>query len=254
MSKGWIALHRQILDDPLWNQLTPEHTKIMITLLLMANHKENQWIWKGKKYTVQPGQFITSINSIMEKAGKGISVRNVRTALKNLEKYNFLTSETTNQNTLITIANWGKYQDKALKVTSETADDRQTGDKRVTTNNNDNHKTMKQENNISDYDTFFEKIWGMYPKKLGKKDVKLAQRKILFKIGEEEMTRAIERYVKTTKGKEAQFIKYGSTFFNKGYYDYLDANYQEIEKVINVGAGDKRDDTVWEKFKKEGKF
>lgn len=103
-------MHRAILDKPIWKDSTTEQKVILMTLLLMASHKENQWEFKGEKYVVQPGQFITSLPSIVDKAGIGISIQNVRTALKRFEKYEFLTCQSTNKNRLITIVNWANYQ------------------------------------------------------------------------------------------------------------------------------------------------
>lgn len=73
---------------------------------------------------------------------------------------------------------------------------------------------------------FFESIWGLYPKKEGKGQVSDAQKNKLYLIGIEEVTRAINRYIEAKKGTEKQFLKQGSTFFNSGYIDYLDENYQ----------------------------
>lgn len=108
--QGWIKLHRDLMDKPIWIESTPEQKVILITLLMMASHKERKWEWQGKPYTIEPGQFITSLESIAQKSGKGISVQNVRTALKRFEKYEFLTNKSTNKNRLITIVNWGIYQ------------------------------------------------------------------------------------------------------------------------------------------------
>lgn len=108
MNQGWIKLHRALLDNALWKDCNVNQKAIMITLLLMANHQENEWMFKGKKYTVKPGQFITSIPSISDASGCTPQV--VRTCLLKLEKHNFLTCESTNKNRLINIENWGKYQ------------------------------------------------------------------------------------------------------------------------------------------------
>lgn len=76
----------------------------------MANFNPNQWEWKGEKYEVKPGQFITSLDSIVKECGKGISTQNVRTALIRFEKLGFLTNEPTKEGRLVTIANWSLYQ------------------------------------------------------------------------------------------------------------------------------------------------
>ena len=39
------------------------------------------------------------------------------------------------------------------------------------------------------------------------------------------MKRAIERYSAENVNTDMQYWKYGSTFFNSGYIDYLDENY-----------------------------
>ena len=75
----------------------------------------------------------------------------------------------------------------------------------------------------------FERLWQRYPKKLGKGSVSLSQKKKLYVIGEDEINRCIDRYVASCAGRDEQFIKYGSTFFNSGYVDFLDANYQESQ-------------------------
>jgi len=110
MDNGWIELHRELLEKPIWLLSTPEQSKILITLLLMANHKTKSWEFKGKQFICKPGQFVTSLDSILKKSGNGISTQNIRTALERFEKYEFLTNESTKQNRLITICNWERYQ------------------------------------------------------------------------------------------------------------------------------------------------
>ncbi|MDL0274350.1 hypothetical protein [Clostridioides difficile] len=40
-NKGWIKLYRELLDKSIWKDIKPERKVILITLLLMASHKEN---------------------------------------------------------------------------------------------------------------------------------------------------------------------------------------------------------------------
>ena len=110
MNKGWIKLHREILDKAVWTEATAEQKVLLITLLMIANHGEKQWEWKGKKFTARPGQFVTSLPSLVQKCGKDSSIQKIRTALKRFEKYDFLTDQSTPYNRLITIVNWGIYQ------------------------------------------------------------------------------------------------------------------------------------------------
>jgi phage replication O-like protein O len=89
---------------------------------------------------------------------------------------------------------------------------------------------LKQDIKQRDIDAFFEKAWGMYPRKEGKGSVSITQKKKLFVLGDE-FIRCIERYAKSRIGEEPKFTKQGSTFFNSGYIDYLDKNFnqQQIE-------------------------
>ena len=40
-----------------------------MTLMAMANFKSKEWEWKGEKYSVEAGQFITSLESIKVNTG-----------------------------------------------------------------------------------------------------------------------------------------------------------------------------------------
>ena len=78
----------------------------------------------------------------------------------------------------------------------------------------------------------FEALWKKYPVKRGKGSVKISTKRKLLGYGYEQMARCVDRYVSEIKrlGKEAYF-KDGSTFFNSGYVDFLDENYQERPKL-----------------------
>jgi len=74
----------------------------------MASHKDNQWIWQGKKFVLKPGQFITSLKSLMKATGCSSQV--TRSSLKKFENLEFLTNLSTKTGRLITIVNWDSYQ------------------------------------------------------------------------------------------------------------------------------------------------
>lgn len=144
--QGWVSVYRELLEKPIWITSTPEQKTILMTLMLMANHKDAEWEFKGEKYTVKKGQMITSLESIVLKCGKGVTIQNVRTALTRFEKYGFLTNESTNKNRLITLVNWEVYQhaeDEPNKQTNkQLTSNQQATNKQLTTNNN-----VKKDNN-----------------------------------------------------------------------------------------------------------
>lgn len=161
--EGWIKVHRKLLDNPVWKLSTPEQKAVLIAIMLLAWHKANEWEWKGQKFQCVPGQFVTSLDTIVDACGKGVSVQNVRTALIRFEKLGFLTNESTKTGRLITIVNWDEYQ----KQENETNKDDNNGlakrsqrpnrklskssqrpNKSLTSNKNDkNNKNAKNLNN-----------------------------------------------------------------------------------------------------------
>ena len=78
----------------------------------------------------------------------------------------------------------------------------------------------------------FRKVWELYPLKKGLASVSKTQKQKLFReVGEDHLIRALNRYLEEHKTKELRgdFTppwKNGSTWFNSGYVDYLDENYQ----------------------------
>ena len=81
----------------------------------------------------------------------------------------------------------------------------------------------------------FEKLWKLYPCKKGKGQVSDAAKMRLLKIGYEEMERAVNRYVRYVDSLDYLHYQNGSTFFNSGYVDYLDANYDPEESESRKG-------------------
>lgn len=136
---GWLLIYRTLLDKPIWKNSTPEHKSILITILLLVDHKPNEWEWNGKTFKTNPGQTVTSLNTIKEKAGRGISVQNVRSAILRFEKLLFLSQIATKEGRLITIINWDGYQSKKNKPTKG----QQRGNKEPTSNKEGNNGKNK---------------------------------------------------------------------------------------------------------------
>jgi uncharacterized phage protein (TIGR02220 family) len=112
----------------------------MITLLLLANHEKSSWEWMGEKFEVNPGQFVTSLESIRKKTGKGISIQSVRSCLLRLQKLQFATNKATKAGRLITIVNWDSYQPKNKKATKIATNEQQRSNKGATPNKNERKK------------------------------------------------------------------------------------------------------------------
>lgn len=141
MSDGWVKIHRELFKHPIWKKSTAEQKVILIALIGMVNHEPNKWEWKGEEFEVKRGQTITSLDSIVEECGKGISTQNVRTALARFEKLGFLTNESTKSGRLITICNYCKWQDNDDEPNKDANKDLTNGSQRpnkdLTPNKND---------------------------------------------------------------------------------------------------------------------
>ena len=138
----------------------------------MANHDGRQWEWQGQQYYAGPGQFVTSLPKIAEKAGPGISIKNVRTALKRFEKYGFLAGKSTNKNRLITINNWDFYQDKpdegGRQTGRQVAGNGQATGRQVAANKNVRNKECKnKEIEEHEEDGGWKKIMQLYEELFG---------------------------------------------------------------------------------------
>lgn len=97
--------------------------------------------------------------------------------------------------------------------------------------NDNNKKTLCKS---ADADALFERLWKLYPCKRGKAQVSKANKMHLLDIGFDELQRAIDRYKADLDNETWRQIQNGSTFFNSGYVDYLDANYDPGKKAKNA--------------------
>ncbi len=226
---SYIKIDRKILE---WEWYRNEHTKnLFLHCLLKANWKDGKF--EGK--FIPRGSFITSVKKLSSELD--LTEDEVKTALKHLIKTGELTKQTTNKYTVITIKNYGMYQEVTNQIPNNstsiaklfpTIEEEQEG-------NQDNKNTMCKADALA----LFEKLWKLYPSKKGKGQVSDTAKMRLLKIGYEEMARAIDRY-KTELEKDSDWRKpqNGSTFFNSGYVDYLDANYEPAKRSAKQKKND----------------
>tara|TARA_R110002020_G_C16075114_1_gene756568 strand:- start:78 stop:872 length:795 start_codon:yes stop_codon:yes gene_type:complete len=122
---GWIKIHRSILD---WEWYTDVNVRLTFMHFLMkANYEDKKW----KGIHIPRGSFISSISHLS--AEIGISVRQVRTAIKKLKATNEITSQSSASNTMITIVSYDDYQQFDKPDDKRMTNQRQTSDKRATT-------------------------------------------------------------------------------------------------------------------------
>ena len=131
---GWIKIHRKFLDWEWFNKSEAVH--LFLYMVLKANHKDNKW--QGND--VKRGQFISSLGNIS--SATGITIQQIRTILKKLEKTNEIKVKSTSQFTIVTICKYECYQDEEETTNKPTTNHQQTTNKQSTT-----HKNEKKEKN-----------------------------------------------------------------------------------------------------------
>src|SRR5437762_1038485 len=113
--EGWIKLHRTALEHG-WLR-NPQQWTLWCYLLLKASHKEHI-----QRVTVNRHGTTTTIEQKVEKgqllfgrkkaaAETGLSEQNVRTIVQALVKAGSITTQPTNNYSIISIANWSHYQE-----------------------------------------------------------------------------------------------------------------------------------------------
>lgn len=158
MSDGWIKLHRKIQQSDMYRRLNAKQRDVLIQCLLLANHSGKEWEWKGKVFRAEPGQFVTSIESLLKVCAPDLTYQNARTALNKLKKWGFLTDESTKTGRLISIVNWGKYQLEDKQTNKQTnkqlTNSQQTANKQLTTNKNVKNVKNDKEDKRAELESF----------------------------------------------------------------------------------------------------
>lgn len=107
--KGYIKLHRSLLENPLWVEKPFSKGQAWADLLMLANYKDNLLMVKNKVVEVKRGQIHTSELFLAERWGW--SRKKVRNTLSLLRGLKMVTTEGTAKGTTITIVNYAIYQD-----------------------------------------------------------------------------------------------------------------------------------------------
>ena len=137
--QGWISLHRSMLEWEWYDDINV--CRFFVHCLLRANHRDKTW----KGITINRGEFISSLDKIARETG--LSVSQIRTCLKKLKSTGEIASKSHTQHTVFIIVNYDKYQSDDKPYGKPVANESQTNDKRIATNNNDNNEN--NENNVN---------------------------------------------------------------------------------------------------------
>lgn len=135
---GHIKLDRRILE---WEWYSDINTcRLFIHLLLKANWKDGRF--QGTE--VPRGSLVTSYNSLAKQTG--LSVQNVRTAIKHLILTGEITSKQQAKFTVITVKNYDKYQ-LDNRVTNNLLTENQQASNKLLTTIEEGKKVRREESN-----------------------------------------------------------------------------------------------------------
>lgn len=166
MAKGWVAIYRSIMDNPLWEDKPFSRGQAWIDLILLASHKDAEIYIDGDMVSVEKGELITSKRKL--KSRWGWSNSKVDKFLNELEKVGMLTSKSDTKKTTIKIEKYEQYQgfesiEAVEKTTRKTTQKRHSSDTETTPkrrrsdaeatqkrtfNNINNNNNINNENNI----------------------------------------------------------------------------------------------------------
>ena len=144
--QGWIKLHRQLTDNPLWLSEPFTRGQAWVDLIILANHKDGILRVRGNKVNVKRGQVGWSELSLCErwKWSRG----KVRRFVKELEKTGNIVQQKNKITSIITVVKYDDYQDVVQQTVQQT-DNRQYTNKNV----KKEKKTYTEE-----YDSFWDEL------------------------------------------------------------------------------------------------
>lgn len=114
MSSGWIKLHRKLLDKGYYKN--SQYVHLWVHLLLLANHKEHEFMHDGKIFLIKEGQLLTGRKQLVN--ATGIPATTIERILNMLESEHQIGQQKTSKYRIITILNWKDHQERTPERTS----------------------------------------------------------------------------------------------------------------------------------------
>jgi len=138
---GWIKTHRKMLQSSVFKN--PELFKTWMWCLMKATHKPHKQMVGMIEVELKEGQFIFGRKQAALELN--LNESKIYRFIKSLEKQTKVELKPNNKFTIVTIVNWGVYQD------TENENEQQMNNKRTTNeqqmNTNKNVKNVKNEKN-----------------------------------------------------------------------------------------------------------
>lgn len=257
---GWVKIHRKLLDNPVACK-DADHLYVWMYLLLKATHEGISAMFKGEKIVLEPGQLITGRKKIALQTG--VEESKVKRILELFKSDQQIERVSTNQNSLITIVNWSKYQLYESQSDQQMTNERPTDDQPVTTNKNVKKEKKEKKEIIVSKDTIRQtdvqrviETWNQlegYGIKPIKKLSPSAKRysNLLARIREyslEEVLQAVEKIKDSSflqgRTKTAWVITFDWFVLPSNFPKVADGNYDD--KANNPGSSSPSGNEIWQ--------
>lgn len=140
---GYIKLHRQLIDSPVFQN--EKLLKVWIWCLLKASHTAHEEIVGLQKVYLEPGQFV--FGSIKSAEVLDMPRTTFNRCMDALKKFEMLDIKATNKFSIATVENWGKFQ-AIPQAFGQQEDNRWTTNGQQTDTNKNDKNEKKDKNNI----------------------------------------------------------------------------------------------------------
>ena len=108
MNRGYIKLWRKIEDSGLLGNA--ELCQLFMFLMVKVTHKPRKIIVGPQAIALKPGQYFAGRKQLACELNS--TEQKIRTALSTLQKLEIINQQPTSKGTVISLVNWGKYQDE----------------------------------------------------------------------------------------------------------------------------------------------
>jgi hypothetical protein len=238
------------MDHAVW-KLSDSQFKVWVTILMMANHREQDW-WNGTaRVTIPEGSFVTSQENLA--IASRTSRKTVRLSIDALIRIGSITAKIrANKYTEICLVNSDRYRGTDVEEGQQEgqlgANQGPTrGQLGATTGEGEKEKKEKKgriRTLLANPDGFAA-FWSHYPKKLGKGQAEKAWNRLHPENGLVEIILAsVEAHRTTQQWADLQYIPYPATFLNdRRWEDILLSAKREstAERLWREAQEEKRD-------------
>jgi hypothetical protein len=142
MNNGYIKLYRCLREKGYYKDSEAVH--LWVHLLMLASHKEKEYMFNDKLHILNPGQFITGRKSLAKETG--ISESKCERLLNFFKTEQQIEQQKTNKFRIISILNWSEYQTSEQQNEQPVNNQRTTSEQPVDTIKKD--KNEKKEKNV----------------------------------------------------------------------------------------------------------